>query len=249
MKKKIEMTKHDFLRLGQSVEGFTAVNPDSVPPGLTPVVLWDLWDMGVKFGQWVPKGIGFKTCDLMLEMYNFRQRGGSGSDGFTVGRVRESGIMDDGVFFFQLRNGMHIMWDKGFSVVEVQMVIKMTDEVAEAVGEKVGSTRTVLLEMLKEKPKIKVAEFFRDPNGVMPVMPDLDIDDVLADFDHPELLDYTIFGPLKLVCLKSEMTAIARDQEKKISILDRLGLTLDDVGDMPADRLIGLKRWVDQKAK
>ncbi len=240
------MDKNGFLKLGEKVEGFKVVNPDRAPVGLTAMVLWDLWDMGVKFGQFTLKGIGFKTCGLFLEAYKFDHKGGH--NGFTVCKVRESGVMEEGVYIFELQNGMNVLWDKGFSVADVQEIIKLDDEASAEKGEKIGGSRIILLEPKGAKPKkMSVERTFRGTNAVMPIMPDLDINGVLSDFDHPELLDFIPIGPIKLLCLKSEKEALVADQERKVRILEGMGLNLQDIEKLSIDDIVGLKQLISQR--
>ncbi len=223
------------------------MNPDRAPAGLTAIVLWDLWDMCVKFGQSTLKGIGFGMCDLILEAYKFDHKKG-GRNGFSVVKVRESGVTEEGVYIFELQNGMIVIWDKGFSVADVQTIIKLTDELAVSVGEKIGSSRVILLEPEGVKPKkMSVEKTFKDKRAVMPIMPDLDVNAVLSDFDHPELLDFIPIGPIKLLCLKSEKGALIANRERKVRILEGMGLNLRDIEKMSADDIIGLKQLISQR--
>ncbi len=115
-------------------------------------------------------------------------------------------------------------------------------------GEKIGGSRIILLEQEGAKPKkMSVERTFRGTNAVMPIMPDLDINGVLSDFDHPELLDFIPIGPIKLLCLKSEKEALVADQERKVRILEGMGLNLRDIENMSPDDIIGLKQLISQR--
>lgn len=131
------MNKESFLEVGKEINGFEILEAENGPEGLTGQLLWDLWDIGVKFGSFFEKGIGFKAPPLVMELYDFRDNGINGSLGFIIGKCRPSYSTDEGVSFIELKNGIQVIWDNGFTVDDVHDIVKKIDIFALSQGIKV----------------------------------------------------------------------------------------------------------------
>jgi len=239
------MAKEEYLELSKDVSGFEieSLLMEGAPEGLTAKILWDLWDIGVKFGTIGRKGIYFKLKEngLALEMYKFADKGGS--NGFTVAKARPSLLMSEGICILKLKNGMDVMWDNGLTVQDVFEAIEEIDTLAKKKGHIEGDQRKVIDRADKKAGRLSVEGIFMMERGaIMPVMPDLDTKEVLAEFDHPELLDVIEFGVLKFLCLREDKEYILSGMERRARILSDMGLTEKDIGNMSQEQIIELKR-------
>jgi hypothetical protein len=236
------MNKSSFISLAEQIEGFEIINKENAPANLTPQILWDLWDIGAKFGTIDKKCILFKQTPLYMELYDHRGNKLGGCAGFVVAKARESSLMNEGVYLFELRNGMYVIWDKGFSISDAQNTIKEIDEFAVSEGDKVNDKRIALFEDEQATDsKFSVVDIFREKDAVMPIFPDMDPQQVLNDFDHPELLDIIEIGDLKSICLKSEKKKILKDRAAKIRKLKGMGITVEDIAKMSAKEILTLR--------
>lgn len=127
-----------FLKLGEDRAGFEIVSTrmGSLPDGLTQELLWELWDIGAKFGQPTMKGLVFFQSPILMELYHFSDRDTGGIDGFAVFGVKEKGVLPvmGMSVLLELKNGMAVMWDSKIVVREVLEIIPRIDEHAEECG-------------------------------------------------------------------------------------------------------------------
>lgn len=130
--------REGFLRLGEDRAGFeiVSVRIGLLPEELTANLLWELWDIGSKFGRPSPKGLVFFQPPISIELYHFSDRGDGGIDGFAVFEAKKSGVIPMmGIpVLLGLKNGMTVMWDSNIIVREVIEVIPRIDEHAEESG-------------------------------------------------------------------------------------------------------------------
>ncbi len=141
------MRKEDFLELGKDVRGFEILDPNKAPPGLTRETLFDLWDIGVKWGQLTKKGIGFKANheeidNLQIELFMFEGNGAGGKNGMVVTNTSPFGSP----CFLELKNGILVMWNGIFSPEKAQERIREIDEMSESIDEKKDGIRIMIHE-------------------------------------------------------------------------------------------------------
>ena len=126
--------KDPFLKLGEDREGFdvSVVKIGKSPEWLTGDILWNLWDIGVKFGGPVPKGLAFRQSPITMELYNFSHTGGGAKDGFAVFKIEEDQpIAHMGMsVMLELINGMVVVFDGLLTFEEVTDIIQAIDEEA-----------------------------------------------------------------------------------------------------------------------
>ena len=94
-----------------------------------------------------------------------------------------------------------------------------------------------------QKGKINVANFFLERRGfVVPMLPGIDINAILNNFDKPELLSVIYFDSLALVCLESKAGKIADEMEKGKKKLEQLGITRERLMEMSPEERFDLKK-------
>ncbi|MFA7208797.1 MAG: hypothetical protein WC120_00780 [Parcubacteria group bacterium] len=128
------MLKSRLVKLGADKKSFAIVRRDmaELPNGILEAesILWNLWDVGVKFGQEYPSGIRFNAEPLILDLYDFRGARNS-NFGFSVGRADKIGTVAR-ILMFELVNGMQVFWDSGLEIPEVRQVIEEIDAYADS---------------------------------------------------------------------------------------------------------------------
>lgn len=235
------MGKQNFLELEEDLGGFEIIDPQSAQSGLTAQILWDLWDIGAKFGRLDQKGIRFKMEPMLLELYDYRGNKKGGSAGLFVAKIRPSMLTDEGTLLFQLKNNISIIWDRGFSVPDILRIIAEIDKIAQSRGQKTEGKRIILFEEERLKTARLSVELLRG-GGVVPVLPDTSIEDALSVFDHPELLDIIDEGSLKLLCLKSEKQGILKKRAERIEKVSEMGITAEDIDKMSMQDILELRK-------
>lgn len=239
------MKKGTLLRAGKDLDGFKVVEGQA-PDGLSPQILWDLWDISVKFGNVFENGVSFRTLELAVDIYDYRGNNRGGTLGFTIAKNRSSGLMSEGVQMFDLQNGMNVMWDMGHTIADIQGFIKEIDDFAIKNGMKVEGQRITMLDTKEPRlERMSVKMFIDEPGAVMTVFPGFEAEDVINQFDHPELLAVIDQGPLKLICLKSGADQLAKEHEEKLKKLKELGIDQEKIADMSAEELLELKKLLD----
>lgn len=142
-----------FLALTkQEVAGFLPVERFEELLDLTPRNLWDLCDIAVRFGDldcdaFGKPGVFFAHRHLRIEVYNFIGNGAGGAAGMMIGKHRPGSKFqstEEGSYFPSLLNGMHVIWDRGHTVREVQFLLYEIDKISYAHGHVVGGRRSVL---------------------------------------------------------------------------------------------------------
>jgi len=236
------MQKNDFLEVGESVEGFEIIDSEMPIEELTPPILWNLWDIGVKFGILFEKGIRFKASSLYMELYDFRGNGRGGSAGMCVFKSRPSQLTDEGTFFLTLQNDMLVTWDRGFTAAEIRSIIGEIDDYARSEEMMIDGKRLFLFEQEPLRPaKMSVRVFLENRDAITPVLPGMDVNQVLESFDQPELLSVIDLGPMKLICLKSEKDRLFEKYQGKLRKMTEMGISGDDIAKMHIEELMALK--------
>lgn len=136
----------------QEIIGFTPLEGCQHLPDLTPRNLWDLCDMTVRFGSLGLDGFGkvlmhFAHRDLRIEVYNFIGNGAGGIAGMSIGKFRPGRSFqatEEGAFLLTLFNGMGVIWDRGWTVLEIKKLIHEIDNLSYAHDHIVGGRRAVL---------------------------------------------------------------------------------------------------------
>ncbi|MDP1884277.1 MAG: hypothetical protein Q8L10_02815 [Candidatus Moranbacteria bacterium] len=237
------MFKEKFARFGEDKDGFSIIERGAfmgLPKGLLEAgdVLWQLWDIGVKFGQEGNNGIWFKAEPLILELYDFRNIRNGGL-GFTVGRKNGIGIIAR-IQIFELRNGMRVIWDTELSVSEIQLIIKAVDAYADSQGLIKNGIR---LMDDAESFKIKnVEKVFAKKDSFFLVMAD-DLDEIIQRFDRPELLSVIEVGMIfQIICLTSEKEDVKKEVKRILERIERdLGIFPKKIGDISAQESESLR--------
>lgn len=236
------MDKKGYLDLGNDKDGFKIIPEKAfigLPDDVTGEMLWNLWDIGSKFGQESGKGLGFKAAPLVLELNDFRNNGEGGSAGMTVAKARGTGLLNEGIFIFELENGIRVIWDKGLSAESVKSSIAEIDEFSIAEGFMKDGIR-INIGMPPASGKMMVEQIFSKKGAVMMVMPG-HLEEALNDFDHPEMLAVINMGALQILCLTCEADEIVADMEAKHRRLEEIGVNLENVANMSAEEIIAIR--------
>lgn len=147
--------REKFLELTkQEVVGFMPVSYLAELPGLTPRNLWDICDIAVRFGcldvdMRGKPGMFFAHRNLRVEVYNFLGNGVGGSAGMLIGKHRPNRdfqCTEEGTFIVELLNDMTAMWDRGFTVREIQALMHEIDQISYARGHILAGQRRILNE-------------------------------------------------------------------------------------------------------
>jgi hypothetical protein len=138
-----------FSDLLEECSGFEIVpeGEQLLPLGVTEKLLWNLWDIVVKQGEnfYGPKvGIQIRQGEVALEAYDFRGNGYGGSAGLSVfyhekGKRFQS--TSGGAFFFHLKNGLVLIWDRRVTLEIAQTFVQTIDQVLLECGELTDGVR------------------------------------------------------------------------------------------------------------
>lgn len=139
------MTKEKFLIFGENVEGFEITDSIKAPESLGPKNLWDLWDIGTKFGQLIEEkrscsALEFNTDSLMIKLYNR-----NGIFAMSIAKSTEPQTPNSGLMVFALENGLRVFWDKKLTAADVQKAIMKIDQNALLQGTKTEGLRILLI--------------------------------------------------------------------------------------------------------
>ncbi len=220
------MAKSDFLRVGEDVNGFEIVSLRNAPDGITSQILWDLWDITVKFGKLI-EGHAIKLKCLQPELVMELSIHKVGN--IMVVRYGKPYLKKGGTFLFSLDNEVRVVWDRGLLVPQAAEMITAVDEIAKLIGMKVDGSRILLLEH-KDIYRMSVEEVFSKERNIMVVDSGNDAEKVLSAFDHPEKLAIVDFGLVKVICLKS-------DEEKITSgVIENLNSSMLDEEEIPGKK-------------
>jgi hypothetical protein len=126
--------REEFLKIGENIGGFK-IDPNrslpNMPEGVSAEMLWDLWDIGVKFGKEEnSRLIEFKSAYLVLDLYDFRRNGAGWVAGLSIRKPIVCTIENDAVFMFQLANDLIVTLNKRISAEIISQAIKDIDAIA-----------------------------------------------------------------------------------------------------------------------
>jgi len=196
-----------------TVEDFEPMNLPEELKGLTAQILFDLYDISVKWGQPTEDRMCGNTIKIgesriliqahlsppgVPGIYICKQAKPDSTVFMTVG----------GAFIFQTKGDVHVIWHRLVTVAEMETAIRNIDGFARSKrgNEFFGKEgeRLALSGREVELVKMKVSQIFTSPDSVFMIPPDIPYtaETVLAQFDHPELLCLVKSGCLTLVCLK-----------------------------------------------
>ena len=120
--------KEMFFAIQADKAGFEVIRAvvGEVPRGLTAELLWDLWDICVKFGQPSEQTLGFRFGEsgLVMSAHNAAQRCEGGVNGLSIAKAscqRFANISNPTLL--ELRNGMNVLWDGALDPASVAMMI------------------------------------------------------------------------------------------------------------------------------
>lgn len=121
-----------------------------LPKELNSEILWNLWDIGLKFGQEIPKGFGFKitfgNIGLIMEFHGFLENGEGGKDGFVVSKPSGAKLaFVESPVLLELKNGVGLMWSNKIEIPDVLACIAEVDRIATKVGEMENGIRIARL--------------------------------------------------------------------------------------------------------
>lgn len=239
------MRKDNFLQLGKNCEGFKILDKDFAysPKNITADTLWNLWDIAVKFGYYIQKGIVFRSDPLSVELYDFRHAGGVAA--LFIARINVSkNPFANGIYRFTLKNSVRVAWDKNFPVSIVRMIMAEADLEAMADGYIQNNMRMEIIESVKtKKKKLFVKKIFFKSGSVYVLPPDTDDEVALSCFDRPELLDIiNISQSIHVVCLKTEKSVLLNVFRVKIIKLKEMGVSYQDINKMSFEEIIALSK-------
>lgn len=238
------MRKDGFLEIGKNKDGFEVIprNLGLCPKNLTADTLWNLWDMAVKFGYFIEKGLAFKALPLYIEIYGFRKARGAAT--FFVARFNGKRFpLENDADTFVLENGIRVSWDKTLTVSDVKMVMAEVDLLALSDGFIQNNERKIIIESIKPKNKLIVKNIFDKSGAVYVVPPDIDPDIALTHFDHPELLGVIhISKKVHVICLTKEIQTLLTIFHGKITKLMGMGVPLDEIENMSFEEIVRLKK-------
>ncbi len=125
----------NYLRDKSGFEIKNIIMGNPVPEGMTSEILWNIWDIGLKFGQQIPKGLGFKMTfgeiSLLIELYGFRGNDVGGKDGFVVSRLNGTKFSTvESPIYVELSNNLNLMWSKKITSYDALRCIEEIDRIA-----------------------------------------------------------------------------------------------------------------------
>ena len=220
------MVRSNFLRLTEYAKGFKVVKVrglrKKVPPGVRGDTLSGLWDIAAKFGQVVDEtAITYSQSGLIIDLSIHKE----GKFMAVTSEASDTRIHD--AFSFNLKNGVHVIWDKKVSGQQAREMITMADNIA-ASSDKSSDSGT-LFSVEKGSQRMNVAEIFKGGDRLkILVTYERNAEDILPLFDCPEELAVVDFGLVKIVCLKPDEETVLAFGAKRTC--DRL---LPDTKDIP----------------
>ncbi len=231
------MDRTVFLEARGTVDDFD-FETRYAPNHLSPQILWDLWDIGSKWGMLEPRGMFFRQIPLYLELYYSEDK--HHPRGLVVARKNKgviTNVMERRKHLTELANGMLVLWDRSITVPEVQEVIEKVDKHAQQEGMKVADERISIDRQSSESAKMIVSEKFAKKDTIIPVLPWQDVDDVVNSFDEPEKLAVMEFGDMAAICLEVEKDLVIQIAIRRIDMLK----------EMEFEKILELKKKLQEK--
>jgi hypothetical protein len=146
LEKLVREAKDNLLKYLNEPNGFVIKDATigQIPEGLTPDIIRDLFEIGLKFGHLCESNkIGFKASleplSLVMQFVNAKDNGFGGTDGFVI-NIAGTGIVHR-PSLINLQNGLSMMWSQDIDVSMVPEFIKKVDIYAENNGNKVNGQR------------------------------------------------------------------------------------------------------------
>lgn len=239
-----------------SAKDFEIVKAPKELKNLTSQILYDLFDMAIKWGE--PREDETVVLPALINGEGFIIMAVPESRGLFLSKKseilgEEMFAPDKGALIVETRQKAPIIWDKRILVAEVIKRIREINEIAKEGGlinSKTGER--IFWESIKNKPvKYKVSEVFRTPGYIFLVPPDISEtpEQLLQQFDQPELLQIIEDGPLKVICLRSAKGLFNARKKVLEEIMAEREITEDDIGKMDEKELMGLKREIDERVQ
>jgi len=148
----------NLLKYLDDQNGFQVVGVQAgKDPGPLPEdLLWNLFDIVLKFGQLSRKGMGFRanfgTIGVFLEVHNFKGDPGGGVDGFFISKSSDGPFSSlQAISLLTLKNDVHLMWDTRFDLEILQQIVLRIDEFAIEEGYMVEGKRKMLTRLSKSE--------------------------------------------------------------------------------------------------
>lgn len=221
--------------------------------GLTPQILWDLYDIGSKFGVVrIHESIvsfQFRLTDSE-ELTIFLPIKKEPTTTFVVGKFRDL-EKEENTITVPLINNSFVYWAKGLSVDEVKRAIPAIDAAAFLKGliDEKGSRRPATY-LKGTEPKYKVRDFFAKKHSMMLASPNrlsAKASDAIKEFDQPDLLIIMkdpVTG-LEGIILKEDEDFFRRKNERDLRLLREQGIDFDKLQSMSTQERIAVRSVLD----
>lgn len=248
--KKDTIKKSSFLRGEELVQGLTT--PQGSPIGFTPINtaaewintdrIYSLWNIAYNLGKFYAESftnkplIGFKlskTNPIALELF---------PQGFTVAVGKGTGLIEGGIEFIELKNGLKIIWHKELTCMAVDSFITETYKMAKEFGEMENGKLKFTEAFCKyTTPLLSVEEIFSTCFAAGPFPNEVKDEEILQSFDKPEMLTI-INGPFgKLVVLSTRKTDTEKEIVTHLEKLKALGIDINNIGDLDEEEIIRIR--------
>ncbi len=134
--------KKNLLKYLKDISGFEVTNSssDTAPEGLTGELLYNLFDIGLKFSTDMSArgGVVFKVfldntdIGIVMELFESSKNEKIGRDTFLIAMIRGSGIqiIEGDPIILELENGIGVVWDSELEVHDLEALVETIDEFA-----------------------------------------------------------------------------------------------------------------------
>lgn len=216
------MFKDNYFAIADDRLGFEIVGEiDSmgIPEGVTPDMLWDIWDITAKFGQLDRLGeinrerISFFHPPLFMEIFDRRTIQLDGKIRIFITQSQETTVLKETIYKFILKNGAEVLWDKGLSVEMYQEFVGQIDKRARGLGFLKDKDRFDLRLLSSHKQYLEVSKLFSQPQSFLIVLAD-EVEIIKGNLDHPELAIALEYDTVFCLCLKSNQAIMQAAIEK-----------------------------------
>ena len=220
--------------------------------GLTPSMVFDLYDIVTKFGKVVPED--------QTVRYSSGNKG-SDSEIFLLASiipgnldllVAKSNIMDHGLEIMRTRRGV-VTWDRALTIEGVKKAIIRIDTIASTKGLidlRTGVRKPISPEFsIGKSGRYVVGEIFSGKGHIFVVPLGNDPEEYLRRFDHPEQLTTIPVGKGIAIILKEDLENIRERQRVFSQIIQERGLVFEDLRRLLMDDILKLRADVQRRVQ
>lgn len=141
------------IKIAKNVSGFEIIDDgaSNIPTGLTGDLLYNLWDIGYKFGENFDLGVQYRDDNIWIKILLKEAITEAGQKvAANCGMIITAGNIllntsQEPDSIFHTSNGLGLIWDSSLEVEHVRQAVTQIDSVADIIGWKTGNIRKLIL--------------------------------------------------------------------------------------------------------